>query len=145
MAHELEQYNGKKVVVVKKNKEGGADEIEGTVQSGNELGLLVKLKGKTTADIIEAADIVEVRYVVDAPKALERKVLKVVEFGQARNHLLERHGFTLAQINAMDEKAAFDTHNSVDHVYADLGHEHGDKKKTERVEAVDAAGESADD
>lgn len=136
---DLSQYEGKKIVVVKKSENGDAAEIEGTAQLANQLGILIKPKGKTNLEMIETADIEEVRYVVEKPKALARKTLKPVEFGQARNHLLERHGLTLTQVNEMDEKAAFDVHNEVDHEGSDLGHVHGDKNKTERAEAVSEA------
>lgn len=136
----IEQYEGKKIVVVY-NKGDEAVEVEGTAQAANSVGILLKPKGKTTIDIIELAQIESVRYVADKPKSLAAKVLKPVEFGQARNHLLERHGYTLTQINDMDEQAAFDAHNAIDHKASDLGHVHGDKNKTERAEAVEAAGE----
>jgi hypothetical protein len=142
---DLAQYEGKKIIVIKKVEGGDAVEIEGTAQASNDLGILIKPKGKTNFDLIHKGDIEEVRYVVEKPKALGRKTLKLVEFGQARNHLLERHGYTLAQVNEIDEKQAFDAHNAIDHVASDLGHEHGDKAKTERVEAIENAGESDED
>lgn len=137
----LAQYENKKIVVVKKNEDGSASEIEGVAQAANELGILIKPKGKTNFDLVPIGDIEEIRYVEGTVKKLTRKTLKEVEFGQARNHLLERHGFTLAQVNDMDEKSAFEKHNAIDHEGSDLGHVHGDKNKTERAEAIEAAGE----
>lgn len=141
MAPGLEQYTGKKIIVIKKSEDGSAVEVEGTAQVANEQGILIKPKGKTTLELVVAGDIEDVRYVADKPKALTAKVLKLVEFGGARNHLLERHGYTLEQVNGMDEQAAFDAHNEIDHEGDNLGHVHGDKNKTERVEAVENAGD----
>lgn len=138
-----EQYVGKKVLVTVKGENGDAVEVEGTVDVGNDLGLVIKPKGKTRLDIIEQDDIIEIKYVADAPKPLAAKTLKVVEFGQARNHLLERHGYTLTDINKMDEQAAFDFHASLDHVALNLGHVHGAKEATPAAAAV-AAEESAE-
>lgn len=135
MSNDLSQYEGKKIIVVKKDGEN-AVELEGTAQTANEVGILLKPKGKATVDIVSAEDIVEVRYVVEKPKALTRKTLKVVEFGQARNHLLERHGYTLARINEMDEQEALNEHSRINHEAADLGHVHGDKSETPRAQAV---------
>ena len=135
---------GTTVIVVKKVQDGTAAEIEGTVQSGNELGLLIKPKGKTKFELILAADIDEVRPVKEDAKPLTRKTLKVVELPQARNHLLERHAFTLAKVNAMSDEEAFKTHESIDHEASDLGHVHGEKGKSDREAAIDeAAGEQS--
>lgn len=138
-------YENKKVRLVR-NEAGVTDavEIEGTVQSGNALGILIKPKGKTNFELIPAVEIENIEFVDDKPKDLDRKILKVVEFGQARPHLLERHAFSLTAINSMSELDAYDQHNLLDHLADDLGHIHGDKKATERAEAVsDAAAETA--
>lgn len=137
MSNDLEQYNEKKVLVTVAPKDGAdAYEIEGTVSVGNDLGLLIKPKGKTQLLLIEAAEIVEVKYVLDKPKDLKAKELKPVEFGSVRQHLLDRHGFSLADINSRDEAWAFEFHNEIDHKAADLGHVHVAKEATPVGEAV---------
>lgn len=146
MAEDYSKFNGKKVVVVqnlpKPNEQGqSAIEVEGTVQAGNALGILIKPKGKSSFDMIEAADIEEVRLAEETQKPLKQKVLKPVEIGSARSHLLERHGWTLAQANALNEEQAFEQHNSIDHT--ELGHRHEDKSSTERAQAVSNAEENA--
>lgn len=137
---ELEQYTDKRILVTV-NTEEGASEVEGVAQAANELGLLIKPKGKMGLDLIPIADIIEVKYVAEKQKPLVAKVLKPVGFGQARTHLLERHALLLEEVNGMSEQEAFDKHNEIDHVEADLGHVHGDKNKTERAEAVEAGEE----
>jgi len=142
MAQNFEKFTGKKIVVVHKvDGKVDAEESEGTAEVGNEGGILFKPKGKTQLVLLEAGNIIEVRFVEDKPKNLARKVLKPVQFGQARNHLLERHGYTLAAVNALTEQSAFDEHEQIDHEAQDLGHVHGDKEATPRAEAVAAASE----
>jgi hypothetical protein len=134
------KYNGKKVVVVRAVAGStDAEEVEGTAQVANATGVLLKPKGQTKLELIDAANIEDIRFVEDEQKDLGVKTLKIVDYGQARNHLLERHGFTLPTVNAMTEKEAYELHGGIDHVAAELGHIHGDKTKTERVQAVEAA------
>lgn len=135
----LEQYTGKKVLVTVKAEDGTFTEVEGTVEVGTPDGVLIKPKGKTKIDLIEAASIEEIKYVAEAPKAITAKKLKLVTFGQARGHLLERHGYKLADINGMTEQAAFDFHAGLDHKALDLGHVHEDKAETPAGAAVAAA------
>ena len=132
-------YQGKKVILVR-NEPNVTDavEIEGTVQSGNALGILIKPKGKTNYELVPAAEIEQIDFVAEKPKELDRKVLRVVEYGQARPHLLERHNWTLTKINETNELDAYDFHNLLDHVAEDLGHVHGNRKETEVAEAIAA-------
>lgn len=136
---DFSKYEGKKVKLVR-NETGKdeATEIEGTVQSGNELGILIRPKGKTQFELIPAAEIESVDFVEDKAKELSRKTLKIVEFGAARAHLLERHAYTLSDVNKLTELEAYDLHNLLDHEAEDLGHVHGDKDATERAAAVTA-------
>lgn len=125
---DLKQFADKKVVVVHRVEgQENAVETEGKAEAANENGILIKPKGKTQMQLIESANIEDVRFVDEKPKALTVKYLKVVEFGQARAHLLERHAFSLTAVNAMSEKDAFEQHKNLDHVASDLGHVHGEK------------------
>jgi len=140
MAADYSQFQGKKVVIVR-NEPGKAEaeEIEGTVEASNEMGVLIKPKGKSQLLLIEVAEIDHIDFVESKLKELTRKVLKPVEFGQARNHLLERHAYSLASVNKLTEKEAFEFHATIDHEGDDLGHTHEDKDATERAQAVAAA------
>lgn len=135
-----EEYVGKKVLVTVKAEDGSAVEVEGTVEKANDFALVIKPKGKTRLDIIENDAIIEIKYIAETGTPLKAKLLKPVELGQARTHLLERHGYTLADINKMDEQGAFDFHKALDHVALDLGHTHGVKESpaSAAVEAVAA-------
>lgn len=129
----LSQFTGKKVTVVY-TVEGKSEaiEAEGKVDTGNDLGLLFKPKGKTQLILIPAASIEDVRLEEEKAKALTRKTLKVVQLGQARNHLLERHAYTLTKVNELTEQQAFDEHAGLDHEASDLGHVHKDKDSNDK-------------
>lgn len=134
----LAQYDGKKVTVVRnlpeKNEAGEASvELEGVVQVGNTLGLLIKPKGKVQFELVPAEEIEEIYLTPESAKKLKRSKLKLVTLGQARRHLAERHGYTLAWVNEATEEQAFEHHTSLDHEAMDLGHIHVDK--TEETEA----------
>lgn len=138
-AEELEQYNGKRVVVTKNLKEPNekgelAVEIEGTVEAANALGLMVKPKGRVNLELIELADIEAVAFAPEKLTPIKQKVLKLVTHGEARKHLAERHGIDLEWINANSEAAALEYHNSLDHT--NLGHRHEAKDKAPAAEAV---------
>ena len=140
--HQMTDYSkfeGKKVKLTR-NEDGKTDssEVEGTVQSGNPLGILIRPKGKTQFELIPAVEIEQVNFIEDKPKDLAVKTLKIVEFGQGRAHLLERHNYTLTDVNKLTELEGYDLHNLVDHKAEDLGHIHGDKAATPRAEAVAA-------
>ena len=139
------KYEGKKVVFTR-NEAGETDavEIECTVQSGNEMGILIRPKGKTQFELIPAAEISEINFVDDKPKDLMVKTLKVIEFGQGRAHLLERHNYTLSQVNKLTELEGYDLHNLINHAADNLGHIHGDKSATPRATAVAAADKVSD-
>lgn len=133
------KYAGRKVVVVYKvDGQTDAVEQEGVAEVANEGGILFKPKGKTQMILLEASNIEEVNFIEDKPKKLDRKTLKLVQFGNARSHLLERHGFRLGDVNDMSEQDAFDLHEGIDHDTEDLGHVHKDKSDTARAEAVES-------
>jgi hypothetical protein len=143
---ELKDFEDKKVLIVrnlaKANDKGEtAEELEGTLVAVAGDAVMFKQKGKATAGLIEIGDIEKVEHADTGNKKLARKTLKTVKFGQARNHLLERHGFTLTQVNELTEKQAFDLHEATDHEAEDLGHVHKDKADDE----AEATEESADD
>ncbi|HEY6021160.1 MAG TPA: hypothetical protein VIY48_15025 [Candidatus Paceibacterota bacterium] len=128
----LADFNDKKVVIVH-NEDGKteATETEGTVQGANEQGVLLKPKGKTNFQLITKDKIVEIRLAPDTAKNIGQRKLKIITLGQARQHLADRHGYTLEQVNALTEEAAFTEHNKIDH--AKLGHLHSDAKADDKA------------
>lgn len=140
---DYDKFEGKKVVLTrnleKPNERGEtAVELEGTVEAVNDLGIMFKPKGQVKPEILLNPEIEEVRYAPEKSKKAKAKKLKPVEHGQAKSHLLERHGLTLTKVNGFTEEQALEYHNAIDHVAADLGHVHEDKADSEAAEAVAA-------
>ena len=134
---DFSEYRGKKVIVTQ-NKGDGAVEVEGLVETTNTLGILIKPKGKTNLVLIEASEVESVRYAPEKIKQLKPKSLAPVQYGQARQHLADRHGYALKDLAEYPEADAFDFHKTIDH--SDLGHNHDPKPEPEAEAEV--AGES---
>lgn len=130
------EYKDGRVIVVVKGDDDTASEIEGTVIAANAGGIVLKEKGKTKQHLLDNDEIVEVRRAEETAKPLSAKTLKLVTYGQARSHLLERHGLTLKQVNELTEQGALDFHNGLDHNGLDLGHVHEDTSQTPAAQAV---------
>lgn len=139
MSQNLDQFKDQKVVLQKKAADGSLEEIEGTVLAANELGVLIKPKGKTQAVLVELGDIEgDIAHANEKPKNLNQRTMKVITYGGARQHLVTSHGYKLSEIKPMSEGEAFDFHASLDH--SDLGHVHSDAKP-----AADESGEKTSD
>lgn len=144
MAEDFSKYQGQKVIVQVKldtpNDNGETlVEIEGKAEAANALGILLKPKGRTQVELIEADKIEGVEFAPEKERKLTAKPLLIVKYGQARNHLLERHGMTLTEANAISEEDALSQHDDFDHESADLGHVHKEKEskdETPRAKAI---------
>ncbi|HEY6021857.1 MAG TPA: hypothetical protein VIY48_18930 [Candidatus Paceibacterota bacterium] len=139
---DYEKYVDKKVVLTHNLSEPNADgnlaeEVEGTVMAVSGEMLMLKPKGKTNPILIELANVERIDFAPEKAKNLARKKLKIVQFGNARAHLLERHGYTLTEVNEITENEAFASHEDIDHEAADLGHVHVDKEKDEEKSEAD--------
>lgn len=140
-AVDYEKYQGQKVIVQVKldtpNEKGETlIELEGKAEAANALGILIKPKGRTQVELIEARKIESVEFAPEVAKKISAKTVKVVDFGNARQHCADRHGVQLTEINNMTEQDVYEWHAALDH--DGLGHVHGEKTK-ERAEAVAAA------
>lgn len=127
------------VVNPKAGEEGKATEVEGTALAANELGVLLKPKGRTQAELVELAQIESISLAPEKLKELKSKRLDPVKPGSARQHLLDRHGFSLERVNKLTEDAALKSHGEIDH--SSLGHYHAEKEAeaSQREEAIDKA------
>lgn len=138
MAQDYSQYDGKKVVVT---VEGAEAPLEGTVDSGNELGLLFKPKGKASLDLIDAAKITNIEVLPEAPKKITVKALLPLKDSAARQHLVDRHGYKIADIESLSESDALEFHNGeVEH--EGLAHSHDGKPKADKAEGDEAEAEA---
>lgn len=139
---DFSEYQGKKVIV--KHQDGEqVVEVEGTVEQANALGLLVKPKGKTNLRLLEASDIVEVSYAPEKLKAITVKKLQPIQYGQARQHLADRHGYDLAALAEYPEHEAYEFHKTINHEDPKISHIHVEKSESTE-EAAPAEAETAE-
>lgn len=138
-AVEIEQYAGKKVIVTLFSLPEGEEsvELEGKAEAANALGILLKPKGKTNFELIELSNIASVSLAPEKDIVLKARTLKLVELGQAKAHLLERHAYTLSEVNGLGEEQASDLHHQIDHPVEDLGHVHGAKASGDSAASIE--------
>jgi hypothetical protein len=120
-----------KRVILTLEEDGEAVEVEATVKAANGSGLLIKPKGKTNFEVIDPDAVLEIESAPTTARALKARTVKPLQHGQARAHLLDKHGWTLEQVNATSEDEAFAQHEQIDHETLGLGHVHGEKASSE--------------
>lgn len=125
---ELQPYVGKEAILHLVQEDGSLKEVTGTIKAATVAGVPFKPKGKAGLELLTVEQIEEVSYAPIKDKAVSQKKLKPIEFGAARQHLVDRHGVTLSWAKDADEKTAFEYHEGLDH--EDLGHRH--EKETEK-------------
>lgn len=96
--------------------------VEGTVLAASDIGIVFKPKGASKGSIVPAAKLGDIEEVVAGPKKLRGRTIPQVHDGKYREHLIERHGYKITEIQAMSEDEAKAFHQSIDH--SDLGHKH---------------------
>jgi hypothetical protein len=133
-AEELNKFLDKKVVLHTINEDKSIEEREGKVEAASAHGIAFKEKGKSSVDLYEVAQIEEIQAAPEAPKKIRQKKLKPVEEGQVRQHLVDRHGMPVSKANELDEKAATELHDRIDH--SDLGHKHEAGETTSQETAI---------
>lgn len=136
-ASQLAQYEGKRISIVYTGADGTQVTAEGKAEKANEKAVLLKPKGKTNFDLIEADKIQTITVQADEAKPLTAKTLKPVVVGASKTHLLERHGLTLGEANGLTEEAGLQYHSELDHAALDLGHVHGVKASAEKAAALE--------
>lgn len=110
-------FKGKKVTVTTKG-----EDIDGTVEEASLAGIVLKPKNSSRSLLVESKDIDDIVESGSGPKRLKSKSLPQPVSGKFREHLVDRHGYPLADIQAMAESDAESFHNSLDH--SPLGHFH---------------------
>ena len=133
---DLQQYIKKEAVLHIVQEDGSLKEITGTIQAATVAGVVYKEKGRSNIELTEVSKIEEITAAPVKPRPVQQKKLKPIEFGQARQHLLDRHGVTLSWGKEADEQAAFDYHKTLDH--SDLGHVHVEPEAEGTPEAPEA-------
>ena len=134
---DLQQYVEKPVIVHLITDEGTLDEVHGEIKAATVAGVAFKKKGTSGLQLLDVSKIEEVASAPVKAKPVTQKKIAPIEMGQARQHLLDRHGVELAWAKEADEKSAFEWHASLDH--SNLGHIHvakDEKPKDEREKAL---------
>lgn len=133
---DLQSYVDKESVLHLIQEDETLKEVTGTIKVATTAGIGFKEKGKSGVDLLDLSEIEEIDYAPVKAKSVVQKKLEPVEFGKARQHLVDRHGVELAWAKDADEKTAFDYHEGLDH--SNLGHKH-EAKKEKAAESSDAA------
>lgn len=107
---------------------------EGKVEAAGPFGVAFKPKGKG-AIIVEAQN-VEAIEAVALVKKITRKSLLPASLENVRQHLVDRHGYKVADIENYTQEQALEFHAGLEH--GELGHDHS-KKAGEADEAAPAA------
>jgi len=99
-------------------------DIEGTINMATDSALLIKEKGSAMLRLIEmtGVDFDTLEFIVDPPTEIKQKTVAPITVSNARNHLLDRHGWKLDAINGTSDEDAYQIHSAIDH--ANLGHTH---------------------
>ena len=129
MVENLAQFCDQRVIVIynlpEPNEDGHtAEEVEGLVVTANDsVGIVIKPAGKTLVRLIKTVDIEKIDLAPTSLRVFKQKTMRVIGLDTVRQHLLDRHGWSLSVINGMDENKAMEIHKGIDH--ANLGHAHG--------------------
>lgn len=132
---DLQPYVDKEAVLHLIQEDESLKEVTGTIKLATAAGIGFKQKGKSGVDLLTVDQIEEIDYAPVKEKSVVQKKLDIIEFGKARQHLVDRHGVELQWAKDNDEKTAFDWHAGLDH--SNLGHVHEAKK--EKDESSDAS------
>ena len=140
-AEQMEQYEGQKVIVTvlpNPDKEETENQTyEGKAEVANATGMLLKAKGRSGLHLLALDQVVGVEFAPEKPKKIAVKTVKVVKYGNVRQHLADRHGYTTDDLVEVSEEQALDAHTNLDHAAESLAHVHGDKKAA-KAEAEEA-------
>lgn len=131
-AENIGQYEGQKVIVKHQLDEPAEDgsttaTTEGKADVANATGLLLKPKGKSGLLLLSLSQIDEISYAPQKEKKITVKKVKVIGFGGARQHLADRHGYSVSDLDSVSEERALEIHNDIDHEANGVAHRHVDK------------------
>ena len=130
----LADFQDKKVILVLEGEDQNY-EFEGLVEAASEAALGFKEKGKRDMVIIEPKQIVEISLAPEKAKKITQKKMNLVKEGNVRQHLSDRHGLTLEEVNRMSEEDAVKYHDGIDHKV--LGHRHEAPAKESEEESAE--------
>lgn len=125
MAFNLAQataLKGKKITLQYLNDENEVQEQDGVLVEVAPAAIMFRRTNSKSGEIYPAEKIEDIIEQAQKPKKLVVKKIKEVGVNDVRQHLVERHGYPISSIEAMDPAGALEFHKGLDH--ADLGHNH---------------------
>lgn len=139
------QFEGKRVLVLVGAE---SEPAEARIEKAKAGAIIIKRKGKSSVELFTDDEVHSVELAPVEEKEVKARKLKPVELGGARQHLVDRHAYTVKSVNELTEQACFDFHEGIDHKADDLGHFHEAKDESKRDEAIanaEANSENSDD
>lgn len=87
-------------------------EIDGQLKAVHERGIMIRPKGRIQPEMATMDDLEEIQLYDEKPKPIQQKRMAHVMFGSIRQHLADRHGWALEELNGADftEARAYDVH-----------------------------------
>lgn len=117
--NKLADYAGKNVNI-KLSGEYAELSGEGKVEAASTMGVAFKPKGKGTVIVLPSdVEAIEASAVV---KKITRKSMLPATLDNVRQHLVDRHGYKVSDIEQYTPEQALEFHNSLEH--GELGHDH---------------------
>lgn len=129
---DITQFQGKKVILVKKLDEPDSEgntlvEVEGEAMEANpSVGLFFRPRGKTMGGLVKLDELEDIRLAPITLKPVKVKGLKNMTLDTVRQHLADRHGFSVELLGTTNEEQAAKIHNDLHAATKDLAHNHGD-------------------
>jgi hypothetical protein len=120
-ALDVAQYEEKKVLLT---LEGSDEAVAATIVTGSPVKTIYKLKGKSNVVMIDTSTIKAIELAPEADADMKARRLNEVALDNVKRHLVDRHAYSLSQVNAMTPEDAFEFHAELDH--DDLSHYHAD-------------------
>jgi hypothetical protein len=127
----LANYAGKNVNIV---LTGEYAELsgEGKVEAASTMGVAFKPKGKGSIIVLPSdVESIEAAAVI---KKITRKSMLPASLENVRQHLVDRHGYKVSDIEQYTPEQALEFHNTLEH--GELGHDHTAKPKSEAEAAA---------
>jgi hypothetical protein len=128
------------------------DPLEGRAEAISRIGILLKVKGKSSTQLILQHEIADNGVLlIEESTDITQSVLQPVKLANVRRHLTTSHGWPLSEVNKLNDQEAFDQHTRLHEAEnaADLGHRHevkaDDSKTKEEAEAENEADAASSD
>ncbi|UTN91234.1 hypothetical protein SEA_POKYPUPPY_75 [Gordonia phage PokyPuppy] len=103
---------------------GAEEAVIGTVASASAEAIAFKEKGRSALTLVPASNIEDIRIAPEAEADMKARRLNIVNLDSVKRHLVDRHGYALADINKMAPEHALSFHDGIDHT--PLSHFHAD-------------------